>query len=374
MSFSANRYPLRWDMRWRRNDATRKPESGVRGSLAVRPETGAGARRRNPSGSRNATVGQPAMALDAKLDAPSGGARPPDGGGRHLPWWVAPMGAALLAVGFRLGQHAGSHLRRDRHAEETADSADLARALEPGRGRHADTPSDIPRRGWKDILWRIYAKIGDDRVVALAAGVTFYSILALFPAIAALVSLYGLFADPATIASHLDSLAGVLPGGAVQIIGDELHRLTSQPNETLGLTFAIGLATALWSANAGMKSLIDALNLVYAEQEKRGFIKLNAVSLAFTAAAIGFVLLALGAMVVLPLALEYLGIATLADAIIRWLRWPALLLVVMSGFLLVYRFGPSREEPRWRWITPGSVVAAVLWLLASVLFSWYAAN
>jgi len=305
---------------------------------------------------------------------PNDAAGPPGGGRGHVPWWVAAAGAALLAVGFRLGQHAGSHIRRDGDAEGIADSPDLKRALEPGRGRLAETPSDIPARGWKDILLRIYAKIGEDRVVALAAGVTFYSILALFPAIAALVSLYGLFADPGTIASHLDSLAGVLPGGAVQIIGDELHRLTSQPNEALGLTFVVGLAISLWSANAGLKSIIDALNLVYAEQEKRGFIRLNAVSLAFTAAAIGFVLLALGALVVLPLALEYLGIATLADALIRWLRWPGLLLVVMFGLLLIYRYGPSREEARWRWLTPGSVVAAVLWLVASVLFSWYAAN
>jgi membrane protein len=208
----------------------------------------------------------------------------------------------------------------------------------------------------------------------MAASVTFYSILALFPAIAALVSLYGLFADPATIASHLDTLAGVLPGGAVQVIGDELKRVTAQHNDALGLAFVIGLGTALWSANAGVKALFDALNLVHDEPEKRGFIKLNAVSLAFTAAAIGFVLLALGAVVVLPIALDYLGIATGADQVVRWLRWPALLLVVMLGLSLLYRYGPSRADARWRWITWGSAIAALLWLLASVLFSWYAAS
>jgi membrane protein len=258
--------------------------------------------------------------------------------------------------------------------ETSALRHDAARPRDPSRRRLADTSWRTSLRGWKDILLRLYDEIGEDRVVALAAGVTFYSILALFPAIAALVSLYGLFADPATIASHLDSMKGVLPGGAVQVIGDELHRLTAQRNDTLGLTFVSGLAIALWSANAGMKALFDALNLVNDESEKRGFVKLNAVSLTFTAAAIGFVLLALGAMVVLPIVLDDLGLAGVADRIIRWLRWPALLLVVMLGLALLYRFGPSCAEPRWRWISWGSAIAAVLWLVGSALFTWYAAN
>ena len=319
------------------------------------------------------------MALDARPNIlPADGARPPSGGVGSLPAWVAILGAAVLAVGFRLGQYAGAYRRAEGQSETRVERqtgpADGARALEPGRGRQADAPSDIPLRGWKDILIRVYHNIGENRVVALAAGVTFYSILALFPAIAALVSLYGLFADPTTIASNLDSLAGVLPDGAVQVIGDELHRLTSQRNDTLGLTFVSGLAIALWSANAGMKALVDALNLVYDETEKRGFIRLNAISLAFTSAAIGFMLLALAAMVVLPIALDYLGIASVADRIIRWLRWPALFLVVMFGLALLYRYGPSRAKARWRWITWGSVIAAVLWLLASALFTRYAAS
>jgi membrane protein len=282
------------------------------------------------------------------------------GEGGRIPWWVSAAGAALLAIGFRLGQHAGASMPSEGAADARAGRVAQLRVTE--------------RRGWMDILRRVYDDIGRHRVVAMAASVTFYSILALFPAIAALVSLYGLFADPASIASHLDTLAGVLPGGAVEVIGDELKRVAGQRNDTLGLAFGVGLATALWSANAGVKALFDALNLVYDEPEKRGFIKLNAVSLAFTAAAIGFVLLALGALVVLPIALDYLGITTGADQIIRWLRWPGLLLVVMLGLSLLYRWGPSRSEARWRWITWGSAIAAMLWLLASVLFSWYAAN
>jgi membrane protein len=313
------------------------------------------------------------MAIEAtpstlRADSPQPPKEPPG----SIPVWATALGAALLAVGFRLGQHAGIHARTERGHE--APAPDAVRALAPPRGRLAASPWQISLRGWKDILLRVYEKIGKDRVIALAAGVTFYSILALFPAIAALVSLYGLFADPGTIASHLDSLKGVLPGGAVQVIGDELHRLTAQRNDALGLTFVTGLAVALWSANAGMKALFDALNLVYDEPEKRGFIKLNAVSLTFTAAAIGFLLLALNAMVVLPIALDYLGIGSMTDQLIRWLRWPGLLLVVMLGLALLYRFGPSRAEPCWRWITWGSAIAAILWLLASALFTWYAAS
>jgi len=238
----------------------------------------------------------------------------------------------------------------------------------------ASTPSEIPARGWKDILLRVYENIGKDRVIAIAAGVTFYSILALFPAIAALVALYGLFADPATIAKDVNALSGVLPGGALQVIGDEINRVAAQGNNQLGLTFILGVAVALWSANAGIKSVFDALNLVYNEPEKRGLIKLNVVSLTFTAAAITFVLLALGAMVVLPLVLKYLGIAATTETVVKWLRWPALLMVVAFGLAVLYRFGPSRAKPQWRWVTWGSTFAAVTWLVASLLFTWYAAN
>jgi membrane protein len=140
------------------------------------------------------------------------------------------------------------------------------------------------------------------------------------------------------------------------------------------VTFIVGLATALWSANAGIKSLFDALNLVNKEPEKRGLIKLNAISLTFTLAAIVFVLLALGAMVVLPIVLDYLGIAAAADLATKILRWPALLLVLMLGLAFLYRSGPSRAKPKWRWITSGSVFAAIAWVAVSILFSWYAAH
>jgi membrane protein len=205
--------------------------------------------------------------------------------------------------------------------------------------------------------------------------VTFYSLLAIFPAVAALVSLYGLFADPNTIAAHLDSLSGLFPGGAVEVIRDQMNRVASQGSGKLGTTFAIGLATSLWSANAGIKSIFDALNLVYNEQEKRGLIRLNATSLAFTTGAILFMLVAIAAMVVVPVVLDYVGIGDATTAmLIKILRWPALFLVVALALAVLYRFGPSRSRPQWRWITWGSAFATLGWLAVSLLFSWYAEN
>lgn len=245
---------------------------------------------------------------------------------------------------------------------------------EQDRGRLATSPAEIPAKGWKDILLRVYSGIGEHRIVALAAGITYYSLLAIFPALAALVAIYGLFSDPGTIARHLDEVGGFVPSGAIEVAREQLTRVASKGSQTLGWTFIIGLAISLWSANAAMKSLFDTLNIVYGEHEKRGFIKLNAVSLAFTLVAIAFVLLALGAVVILPVALNYLGLSGFTDILVRGVRWPAMFLVLAFALACVYRFGASREAPRWRWITWGSVIATLLWIVASVLFSWYAAN
>jgi membrane protein len=285
--------------------------------------------------------------------------------------WVVALATALLFAGFKPRRFSGAAHPRESGAGRRRTPQN---GQESGRGQSAEKPSDIPAPGWKDIVWRVYQNIGRDRVVTLAAGVTFYSILALFPAIAALVALYGLFADPNTISTHLDSLSGIVPEGAMNVLSDEIKRIAAQGNNTLGLTFVVGLATALWSANAGIKSLFDALNLVYKEPEKRGFIMLNALSLTFTLGAVVFVLLALGAMVVLPIILNYLGIAAAAELAVKILRWPALLLMVTFGLAVLYRYGPSRAKPKWEWVTWGSVFAAIAWVAVSILFSWYAAN
>ena len=241
-----------------------------------------------------------------------------------------------------------------------------------GRGRSAARPAEIPARGWKDILVRVYGGIYDDRILANAAAVAFYALLALFPGIAALVSIYAVFADPHAIEQHLGELSGVLPGGALDIIRDQLARLTSEPPSKLGVGLLVSFVISLWSANGGIKAMFDALNVVYEEKEDRSFIRLNAVSLAFTLGMIVFLILALACLVALPAALDYLP--KIVSQALDYARWPLLLALIGIILALIYRNGPSRTEPRWRWISWGSTFAAVGWLVASGLFSWYAAN
>ncbi|WP_166295681.1 MULTISPECIES: YihY/virulence factor BrkB family protein [unclassified Bradyrhizobium] len=248
----------------------------------------------------------------------------------------------------------------------------LAEAQE--RGRLAHTPLQIPAAGWKDILLRTYQQIDEDRLLATAAGVVFYGLLAIFPAITALVSSYGLFADPSTISSNLQSLALMLPEGSFAIVQDQVARVLAKGSSTLGLTFAFGLLIAIWSANAGMKAVFDALNVVYEEKEKRGFVKLNLMSLSFTIAALISVMLMVGAVVVVPLLLQQVGLGTRAELIIRLGRWPVLVLLLLVALAVLYRYGPSRSTPRWQWLSVGAVAAAVLWLIGSALLSWYLAN
>lgn len=243
-----------------------------------------------------------------------------------------------------------------------------------GRGRHSSSPLQIPCRGWKDVLWRTYDQINDDRLLAIAAGVVFFGLLAVFPAITALVSCYGLFADASTISDNLQTLALMLPDGSFQIVQDQIARVLANGQAKLGLAFLFGLALALWSANAGVKAVIDALNVVYGEREKRSFIKLNLLSLAFTTGAIAALLLMVSAVVALPLTLDSMGLATDRKMIISLARWPLLLLVVVLALGILYRFGPSRPGARWEWLSIGTLAAALLWLAGSALLSWYLSN
>jgi membrane protein len=250
----------------------------------------------------------------------------------------------------------------------------LKRAAEKGRGRRALHPWQIPWRGWKDILWRTYAQFNEDRLLAVAGGVVFFVLLALFPGISAFVSLYGLFADRATLADHLGTIATIAPAEAFGIIRDQIERVMKTSNDNLGLAFAISFGLALWSANAGMKAVMDALNVAYEEKEERSLIRLNLESLLFTLGCFLGLLLAIAGIVVLPLIMELLGLSLLSEALFFYLRWPALLLVLVTFLSTLYRFGPSRRHAKWTWLTPGSVVAAILWFAGSLLLSWYVEN
>lgn len=227
---------------------------------------------------------------------------------------------------------------------------------------------------WKHILFRTYEEINNDRLLALAAGVVFYGLLALFPAITALVSSYALFANSSTINGHLALIAGLMPASAYQIVDEQVTRIVTRGTSDLGTAFFIGLALAVWSANAGVKAIIDALNICYGVKERRGFFRLNAVSLLFTIGAIATLLLAIAAVIVLPLVVSFLHAGRYGDLAVIWLRWPIMLLLVLLGLATLYRFGPDVDNARWRWISPGAVFAAVAWLGGSALLSWYLAS
>ncbi len=248
------------------------------------------------------------------------------------------------------------------------------RAAERGRGRRARTPLQIPWPGWKDILFRTYAQVENDRLLALAAGVVFYSLVALVPAIAAGVSVYALFANAATISKHLSIAADVVPAGTLDMLSGEIARIASKSAGRLTFGFLFGLVIALWSANAGMKSIFDALNIIYDEAEKRGIIRLNLVSLFFTVCAIAAAGLAVTLVVVFPLLLAGFGLSSFDAPVIAYLRWPVMFVMIILGLAVLYRYGPSRRLVKWRWISVGSVFAALVWLAVSSLFSWYLAN
>src|SRR5215212_7803637 len=259
----------------------------------------------------------------------------------------------------------------ERH--DPGPSADLERAREIGRGRGAETPEQIPARGWHDILWRAVWSISADRILSTSGGVAFFALVAIFPGIAAMVSLYGLFADASTIGGHLTLLSGILPGGVLALIADQITLMARQENQTLGAAFAVGLLIALTSANSGVAALFDALNVVYDEKEKRSLVRFYATTFLFTLVGVAFVVVAISAVVVLPLLLKFVGSATTTEWLLSILRWPVLLVTLIVSLGLIYRYGPSRRDARWRWVTWGSVAAALLWVVTSMLFSWYVA-
>ena len=235
-------------------------------------------------------------------------------------------------------------------------SDDLTRAREPGRGRDANTPRDIPARGWNDILWRVFWSVSEDRVLSTSGGVAFFALLAIFPAIATMVSLYGLIANSGTIRGHLSLLAGILPGGVLELLGHQ-SLISTQDTDMFSLHSWWDLV-ALFSANSGVAALFDALNVVYGEKEKRSLLRFYSTTFLFTLGMIGLVIAATLAVVVAPVVLTLIGSVTPAEQLLAVLRWPALLVIVGGWLAMIYRYGPSRNDAKWRWVTAGSVTAA----------------
>jgi len=260
------------------------------------------------------------------------------------------------------------------HARDQRDGAAEGTEHEAERGRHAESPGQIPALGFYDVFWRTVSQISEDRVPLVAGGVTFYVLLSFFPALASLVSIYGLVLDPAMIAEQITFLAAVLPSQSLQLITEQLNALASQKASSLSIGFVIGLLVALWSARNGMASLFDAMNIAYGETEKRSLIKLTLLSLGFTLAGLLLTAVLVSAIAVLPAVFALLPREPWLETLARLVRWPIMLLLIWGAVTLLYRYGPDRERAKLRWLTWGALFSTFCWLAASVLFSYYIDN
>ena len=242
------------------------------------------------------------------------------------------------------------------------------------RGREADHPGKISPRGWMDIMWRAWGEISEANLFLIAGGVTYAILLALFPGLAALVSLYGLILDASQIEKQVGALSNILPAETQQLLVEQLHKLVEASNGALGVGAAVGVVLALWSASRGMSGLITALNIAYEEKERRGFFKLNMLALGLTLGQLvsGIVIIALVA--VLPAAVQFLDVGGATKWLLLVVQWPLLIVLVMLGLAVLYRYAPDRDKPQWRWVSPGAIAATILWVIASIGFTVYVAN
>lgn len=242
------------------------------------------------------------------------------------------------------------------------------------RGRKAETPTDIPPKGWLDIALRVKGELAGDHVGLIAAGVAFYALLAIFPAITALMALGGLVLEPAEVTAQLQTLTEMMPREAAQIILDQAVAVVGSKQGGLGFAFILGLLLAIYSASKGMGSLIEGLNVAYDEDESRGFIMKTVVTLALTAFLIIGLLLGLLAALAVPAALNVIALPDWIETVLALSRWVMLAFMTVFGLSVLYRYGPSRDNAEWKWLTPGAITACAIWIAASVGFSIYVSN
>lgn len=242
------------------------------------------------------------------------------------------------------------------------------------RGRDAETPTQIPPKGWMDIALRVKGKLASDHVGLIAAGVAFYALLAIFPAITALMALGGLMMEPAEVTAQLQTLTDMIPKEAAQIILDQAVSVAGSDRGGLGLAFIIGLLLAVYSASKGMGSLIEGLNVVFDEDEDRGFIKKTLWTLGLTVFLIMGLLLGLLAALAVPAVLNLISLPDWLETVLSLSRWVILALMTVCGLAVLYRYGPSRDNAELKWLSPGAIAACVIWIVASVGFSIYVSN
>jgi len=276
-----------------------------------------------------------------------------------------------LATGKPKDAPQGPPLRSNRpHRDHSPASPDAA-----ARGLHAATPTEIPARGWKEVLLRTWKEAGDDNVGLVSAGVAFYAFLALVPLLGAVVLTYGLFASPAGVARSMARLTTLLPQEVAQIIGQQLTQVVQTSGGKKGIGLLVALALAIFGARSAVGGIITSLSIAYEEQEKRGFLFVNLLAIGMTAAMVVLIVLALGAatgMALLDEALPHLpGVVT---ALLKLLSYAILAIIAAATAATLYRYGPSRDEAKWRWITPGTLLFALAWVVLTAGFGFYAAN
>lgn len=270
----------------------------------------------------------------------------------------------------RIGLELGTRPYEPEAAEPTPEDYD---AMEPGRGRLARHPGQIPAKGWGDILWRTGGAYLGDRVGFVAGGVTFFMILSLFPMLGAFVTIYGLFADPADAWGRLQFLYSVLPDNVAEFLGAQMQRLAENSTGEMTFTLIWTLALSLWTANNGIKHLFHGLNVAYSEVEKRNFITYNLLCMGFTLSVLMAVLMSTALVVGVPVVLAVFGLED-EWAHLAPLRWPVLFFGYAFALMVIYRYGPCRARARWRWLIPGALTAATLSVTLSLLFSFFLTN
>ncbi len=245
-------------------------------------------------------------------------------------------------------------------------------ATEAAVGRQADSPKEIPAKGWKQVALRVKVEAKNDRVPLLSAGLAFYGLLAAVPGLVAIISMYGLVSDPKDISDQVKSLMGTAPPEARTLLRHQLEKLTTSSGGGLGLGVLLGIVIALWSASAGMKHLIEGVNGAYDEDETRGYVKLRLTAIVLTVGVAVFLVVAVGVITVLPGIFDHLGVV--GSILLAVARFGGLLAAFIVGLGVLYRYGPDRDKPEWRWVSWGSAIAAILWVIASIAFSVYASN
>ena len=247
-------------------------------------------------------------------------------------------------------------------------------AGEEGHGRDAASPTDLPARGWKDVLVRTKAEVKEDRVPLLSAAIAFYALLAFVPGLIAVVSMYGLVANPADVERQVGSWLRAAPSDARNLMIDQLKNITTNAGAGTGFAVVLGIVFALWSASSGMAHLIEATNIAYDETESRSMVRRRGLALVLTLGAIVFMLVAVAAITVLPALLDRAGVGTAGKIAVGILRWLLLPVGMMLALSVVYRYAPDRDAPKWSWVSTGAIVATLIWLAASAVFAVYTGN